>query len=66
MKEAVIPTLEAGSSYASSTSYTYWLRSVGKRFCIKTVSAWGGIDNVVRYDEKRIGVRPVMWVEMGE
>lgn len=65
-KDAVMPTLKPGYSYASVFGDPYWLRSVGKRFCIKSVESSGGISNSTRYDTQLMGVRPVMWIEMGE
>lgn len=65
-KDAVMPTLKEGYSYAPVFGDPYWLRSVGKRFCIKAVESSGGISNSTRYDTQIMGIRPVMWIEIGE
>lgn len=44
---------------------TWWLRSVGDRFCIDSIDITGKISDNVRYDHKTMGVRPVMWIEWG-
>lgn len=65
-KDAITPTLKEGYSYASVFGDPYWLRSVGKRFCIKAVDSSGGISSTTRYDTQIMGIRPVMWIEIGE
>ncbi|MBD5384000.1 MAG: TIR domain-containing protein [Ruminococcaceae bacterium] len=66
LMDAVLPTLPEGHIYASSANDSWWLRSVGERFCINVVYSSGYCGNSTRYDEPLIGVRPAMWIEMGE
>ena len=57
---------EWGSSYGSVSGDPWWLRSVGKRFCIDTIDITGRVSDSERYNHVTTGVRPVMWIEMGE
>lgn len=44
----------------------YWLRSVGDTFCIDSVNSIGIINEHELYNIKTMGVRPAVWIEVGE
>lgn len=44
----------------------YWLRSVGYTFCIDSVNSNGTINEHELYSTKTNGVRPAVWIEVGE
>lgn len=66
LKEAKTAALPEGYTYASISGDPWWLRSVGKRFCVNTIDITGRVSDSERYDDPTTGVRPVMWIEMGE
>lgn len=66
-RNIIIPTLDEGVSLAYSNGYDWWLRDLGDEFCHKTALSYGSINTSgERYDKQTIGVRPAMWIEMGE
>lgn len=66
LKEAVKPTLAPGVSYASWFGDPYWLRDIGDELRVCCVDSMGGFASDTLYNEERIGVRPAMWIELGE
>lgn len=66
MKEAVQPTLPAGQSYGSWGGDPYWLRDIGNEMRVCCLDNIGHLSKDTLYIEERIGVRPAMWIELGE
>ncbi|MGN0684255.1 MAG: DUF6273 domain-containing protein, partial [Oscillospiraceae bacterium] len=66
LKEAVQPTLPAGSSYASWYGDPYWLRDIGNEMRVCSLDSMGHLSKDTLYNEERIGVRPAMWIELGD
>ncbi len=66
LKEAVKPTLAPGESYASWFGDPYWLRDIGDELRVCCVDSMGGFASDTMYNEERIGVRPAMWIDLGE
>ncbi len=66
LKDAVTPTLQPGHSYASYSGDPYWLRDIGNQMRVCSVNVMGNVDKDTLYTEERMGVRPAMWIELGE
>lgn len=66
LKEAVQPTLPQGTSYASWYGDPYWLRDIGDDMRVCSLDSMGHLSSDTLYNEERIGVRPAMWIELGE
>lgn len=66
LRDAVTPTLAPGVSYASRFGDPYWLRDIGDELRVCCLNSTGGFSSSTLYNEERIGVRPAMWIELGE
>lgn len=66
LKDAVTPTLQPGHSYASYSGDPYWLRDIGNQMRVCSVNVMGDVDKDTLYTKERMGVRPAMWIELGE
>lgn len=65
LREAIEPTLPAGASYASMFGDPYWLRDIGDEMRVCILNNVGNFWNRELYTERN-GVRPAMWIELGE
>ncbi len=65
LEQAVKPTLPAGASYASMFGDPYWLRDLGNEMRVCILNSVGNISKNELYTEQN-GVRPAMWIELGE
>ncbi|MGN0680071.1 MAG: tetratricopeptide repeat protein [Oscillospiraceae bacterium] len=66
LEQAVKPTLKPGVSYARWFGDPYWLRDIGNEMRVCSVDSMGGFDKNTLYTDGRIGIRPAMWIELGE
>ena len=66
LKEAVQPTLAPGESYGSWGGDPYWLRDIGDEMRVCILDSIGRFARNALYTQERIGVRPALWIELGE
>ena len=66
LREIVTPTLPAGYSYASIHGDPYWLRDIGDEMRVSSLDILGYINKNTLYTDNTTGIRPAMWVDLGE
>ncbi len=65
LEEAIKPTLPAGASYARMFGDPYWLRDLGDEMRVCILNSVGNFSKNELYTERN-GIRPAMWIELGE
>lgn len=66
LEKSIDATMAFDTAYSDSDGSAWWIRGAGRLYRVCCVNITGSINNNMMYGEEYVGVRPAMWIDLGD